>query len=330
MKRTALWLLGLSACFRQSTSGVNWQPIDTCFEVESEVGLTTSGQLEGKSARIAFDTAWPMNSVTAGCLNEPMVRGSVTISRPLSKSANYPLAQVRSLTVAGQRVPALEAALLESQTTQCTFTFGASFLESLVLEYLPQARQLCFRAKVAASSADGAKVRTTVPLTRDVKGDWIMLPVQFAQGESTATLSALLSLSSGRSSLFGGELRRNNFVLVGEVVPGESLKEAHYDAVALGPAVSAEGGLVDVLPERSGGSFRAILGADVLSQFHFWLDVKKNGLHFEARDPRVAQADAGAKAKKVMLWQQASEALRQQNEEAYRRDQESLREPEDP
>jgi hypothetical protein len=206
-------------------------------------------------------------------------------------------------------------------------TLGAPFLESLWLEYQPVEKRFCFRAKGSMTELAGQRY-SRVELTRDLTNDWAMVPVRFRQGESNLATTALLALQARESSASTTEFERANFAPLSTLVSDWTQPGAHFEEVAFSPEARAGPGVLRAMATPTKASFRAVIGADVWSKFHFVLDLANNALFLQFSQPPTGGEAHVEEFPNVL--ERASEKLKQINAEAMRVERERNREPDDP
>jgi hypothetical protein len=296
-----------------------------CVLPSSPTQLNIEGQLNGRVARLSFDTGMPLNAVTAGCFDNPAPGERTKFPLPFGGDKVFPVTVVGRLTVGDRQVSPFRAALVPGGA--CQIIFGVPWLESVALRFSAASRQLCF---VGPGHGTAAPQFEPIALVRPPQADWLLATIRGGQGDETFLVPAVLRLGEANTQMSLNSLRQAHLTLVQDLLPEVAERGAHVDWLELSPTSRTGGGLVHVLQLTSTALVPAIIGADVLSQFDFVLDAKQNVLWLRrpASLTTLAPMDAGVGTEPI--WQKAKRQYDALKAQLKQQGAESSREPADP
>lgn len=270
--------------------------------------LVLDGTVDGVPADVQIDLTTPMSFVTPGCLDEPRAGAQVAIDDPLGPTERFPVTRVEGFTLGGARFHPFDAALAAGKG--CVVVLGTDVLGGLALDVSPARRTLSLRpsqpratweAEVQAAGVDAH----LLPVERDPKHDWPLLPIRLSQGRHVLTASVVLSTRDARSRLFestareadlrvGLELLEGLALPRGAVLPKslEKLAGVAFDALELSPGFGVTDGLIDLEPGAPPHGIAGLLGADVWGRFDVAIDLDAGVLVL--RRPRLLTSGARA------------------------------------
>ncbi len=263
--------------------------------------LVVAGSVDDTPAEITFDPAQPVSFVTSKCQRSPSLIARVSVPDPFGPVETFPLARIEGLSLGATRFRPFEAALASGKT--CVVVLGAPELRGLALELSPVLRELHFRPSqsrerwAAEAEASGDDVQL-LPVTREPRFDWPLLPVRLRQGPKSADVTMLLSLRDARSRLFdeaarGAGLKPGLELLDGLPLPEgvklppelAQLRGYAWDSLEFAPGFGLQQGSTEIEPGKPPHAVQGLLGADVWGRFFMTYDVGSDVLVL--RRPRV-------------------------------------------
>ncbi len=296
-----------------------------CLSPQTATQLNIEGQLNGRVARISFDTGMPLNAVSAGCFDNPTPGEKTRFPLPFGGDKMFPLTIVGRLTLGDRQLSPFRAALVPGAA--CQVILGVSWLESVALRFSAATRQLCF---VGPGHGTAAPQFEAIALVRPPQADWLLATIRAGQGDAAILVPAVLRLGESKTQISLPFLREAHFVLVQDLLPETPERAAHVDWFELSPSAKVGGGLVHVLQATSTALVPGIIGADVLSQFDFVLDAKQNVLWVRRATPKDVAAPVEAGGATEATWQKAKRVYDALKGKMKQQESESNREPGDP
>jgi hypothetical protein len=254
------------------------------------VRLALPGFVFERPAEVLLDVTRELSVVTTGCIDSPMVSATrVRVVDPLGADEVFPITRLVGLTVAGRRLRAMEAGLVEGQG--CTVVLGTDALPNAALEVDVARRLLRFvpsrgRDEWARSlEAKGGDVQV-LELTKDPLHDWPLLAVRLTQGENQLTGAFLFSTKDRASRVFDEPVRSSGFSIGAELLkalelpkgvelPGElsAFTGLAVDKVELSPGVGTQSTSFLLAPGFPKKGVMGVLAADVWGRFETTIDV---------------------------------------------------------
>lgn len=268
--------------------------------------LLLDGTVGDVPADVQLDVTTPLSFVTPACLDEPRAGSQVAIDDPLGPTETFPVTRVEGLTLGGTRFRTFDAALAGGKG--CVVVLGMDVLGGLALDVSPSRRTLTLKpsqprekweAEVQAAGVDAQ----LLPLARDPKHDWPLLPIRLTQGRRVLTASVVLSTRDARSRLFESTAQeadlRLGLALLKDLPKGlalpkslEKLSGVAFDSLELSPGFGVNEGVVEVEPGTPPHGIAGLLGADVWGRFDAAIDLDAGLLVL--RRPRLLTSGARA------------------------------------
>jgi hypothetical protein len=271
--------------------------------------LALPGFVFERPAEVLVDVSRELSVVTTGCLERPEVSATrVRVVDPLGGEEVFPITRLAGLTVAGRRLRAMEAGLVEHAV--CGVTLGTDALGGAALEVDVARRLVRFvesRPKarwLEALEARGGDVQA-LELTKDPRHDWPLLAVRLSQGPNQLTGAFLLSTKERSSRVFeepargaglsvGAELLQALDLPKGVELPPElaAFTGLAVDRVELAPGVGTQATSFLLAPGAPKLGVLGVLAADVWGRFETTIDVTSGVLLLHR--PRVLTSGSRA------------------------------------
>lgn len=303
VKRLALLVLLFVACHRAVGPGgiETLEGLTLPLASSPALRLVVSGTVDDIPAEITFDPAQPVTFITSKCVPNPTLTARVTVPDPFGPDETFPLTNLEGLRIGSALFRGLQAAVASGKT--CVVVLGAPELRGLAIELNPALREVHFRhtqsrerwSTDAEASGDDVQV---LPITREPRFDWPLLPVRLRQGPKRLDATMLLSLRDAKSRVYdqtaraaglrpGLELLEGLPLPDGVTLPPElsQLRGYAWDALELAPGFGLTDGSLEIEQGQPPHAAQGMLGADVWGRFSMTLDLGSDVLVL--RRPRI-------------------------------------------
>lgn len=239
------------------------------------LALVTSGEVEGRAARVVFDTALPYTSVSRGCWREdppPASPGSVRVPLVGGGWRELPEIELRAARVGPARLGTRTVAL--SAERDCTLTLGLDVLANYTLTLDPARRELGIALSGSALPSGGERLA----LTREPTRDWWLVTVRLTKDTAAATGPFVLSTGIPVTRVAAEIADNSGFYTAGDGLPDsapDALRNAplRVDAIGFSPTTFASRVPLERVDAWKDDVALGVLGADVLGRFVTTLDV---------------------------------------------------------
>jgi hypothetical protein len=269
--------------------------------------LVVEGSVHLKPAEVAFDPTQNVSVATSACVESPALISNVKVVDPFGKDQTHALTRLGGLRVGKTLFHVFEAAVVSGES--CAVVLGEPELKGLAVEINPATRVVRFRASQSKTAWDvelsqGEEDHQVLPVTREPRYDWPLVPMRLRQASHTLDVAMLLSLREGRSRVFERTARSAGLRPAVELFAGIPLPDGIELPKELGELRGFVVEAADFAPgwgvgpmsvETENGqpphTAHGVVGADVWGHFMVTLDLGSNV--FVLRRPRLTPGPRG-------------------------------------